>query len=302
MHVTLGNRTFTLGRRRHEMPPALTSALAAVPPNRTFLAQYGKRLRTRNGTPMSCPQESGKADLRDLPAILRIASLLPDTAPEAEINGFLRARFGPRQYRRLIGDGCVRVARSQGEVVGFASIIPWRHPLIALERAAIQWGAGPCHLGFVHWTGADFSRLARTANLIYIAEVAIAPDQPHAASRMLRVLLKSYGEYPEAHFLSACSEIPQMNARAAVLFHRLGLQRVGCVRLPFRLVRSGPYPGRVSVVAPSQSGIWLRTPLRKATAPAAAPPPSPEAERSSPPVKAPASGYGFGGGAGRVLR
>ena len=275
MHLTVGRRTFALGRRRQEMPPALASALEAVPPNRIFFAQYGKRLRNRDRTQRPPPPESRVAVPGDLPAILRIASSLPDNAPEAERNGFLRARFSRRQYRRLIGDGCVRVARIQGEVVGFASVIPWRHPLITRERAAIRWGAGPVHLGFVDWTGEDFSQLARTGNLMYIAEVAIAPDHPHAAQRMLRVLLNLYGEYSEAHFLSACSEIPKVNVRPALLYHRLGLQRVGCVRLPFRLVRSGPYPGRLSVVAPSQSGIWLKTPLRKGSAPDAGPPPSP---------------------------
>lgn len=262
MHLTVGRRTFALSRRRQEMPPALAAALAAVPPNGAILAHYGSRLRNPDKARTSAPPDSGVAVPGDLPAILRIASSLPDTAPEAERHGFLRARFSPRQYRRLIEDGCLRVARAQGEVVGFATGIPWRHPLILLERAAIRWGAGPLHLGCVHWTGEDFSPLARTGNVIYVAEVAVAPDHPHAAQRLLRVLLKWYGEYPDAHVLGACSEIPKMNVRPAVLFHRLGLQRVGCVRLPFRLLRSGPYPGRWSVVAPSQSGIWLKTPLR----------------------------------------
>lgn len=268
MHLTVGRRTFALSRRRQEMPPALAAALAAVPPNGAVLAHFGKRLRNPDGTRTPSPPESGVAVPGDLPAILRIASSLPDTAPEAESHGFLRARFSPRQYQRLIEDGCIRVARAQGEVVGFAAVIPWRHPLISLERAAIRWGAGPLHLGFVHWTGADFSPLARTVAPLYIAEVAIAPDHPHAAQRLLRVLLNLYGEYPEAYFLSACSEIPKVNVRPALLYHRLGLQRVGCVRLPFRLLRSGPYPGRWSVVAPSQTGIWLKTPLRPPARPA----------------------------------
>lgn len=259
MHLTVGRRTFALSRGRHELPPALASALATDPPNGAILAHYGKRTRAPDRTGMAVPG--------DLPALLRIASSLPDTVPEAETNGFLRARFSPRQYRRLIEDGCIRVARNQGEVVGFAAIIPWRHPLITLERAATQWGAGPLHLGFVHWTGTDFSPLARAGNLMYIAEVAIAPGQPRAAQRLLRVLLNLYGEYPEAHFLSACSEIPKVNVRPARLYHRLGLQRVGCVRLPFRFIKIGPYPGRWSVVAPSQSGIWLKTPLRNPARP-----------------------------------
>ena len=36
----------------------------------------------------------------------------------------------------------------------------------------------------------------------------------------------------------------------------------------FRFVRCGPYPGRWSVVAPFQSGIWLKSPLHPAAAPA----------------------------------
>ena len=83
---------------------------------------------------------------------------------------------------------------------------------------------------------------------------------------MLRTLINLYREYPEAHFLGVCSEAPKVNVRPALLFHRLGLRRVGCVRLPFRIVKVGPYPGRWSVIVPFQSGIWLRTPLHKANA------------------------------------
>lgn len=255
MHLKAGSRTFALDRRRHGMPPALAAALAAAVPNRDVLARCGHR-RSRPGSALAAPG--------DLPAILRIAAALSDTAPEAETRGFLRARFRPRQYLRLIEDGCIRTARVQGEVVGFATVIPWRHPLIAAERAAIQWGPQALHLGFVQWSHEDCTPIARAGKLMYIAEVAAAPQHPRAAHRLLPLLLNLYGEYPDCSFFSVCSELPRVNVRPALLYHRLGLRRVGCVRLPFRFVRCGPYPGRWSVVAPFQSGIWLKSPLRPA--------------------------------------
>ena len=258
MHLKAGSRTFALDRRRHGMPPALAAALAAAVPNRAVLARYGNRLH-RPGSALAAPG--------DLPAILRIATALSDAAPEAEIRGFLRARFRPRHYLRLIEDGCVRAARVQGEVVGFATVIPWRHPLIAAERAAIQWGPRALHLGFVQWSHEDCTPIARSGKLMYIAEVATDPQRPRAAHRLLPLLLNLYGEYPDCAFFSVCSELPLVNVRPAVLYHRLGLRRVGCVRLPFRFVRCGPYPGRWSVVAPFQSGIWLKSPLHPAAAP-----------------------------------
>ncbi|NCA83006.1 MAG: hypothetical protein EOM72_09720 [Opitutae bacterium] len=266
MRISIGDRTFFLGSRRHEMPPALTSALAAVEPNTAILERCAMALRDPGRTVPLARSGSEVAAPRDLPEILRIAASLPDTDPEAGSNGFLRARFSPRQYRRLIADGCIRVARVRDDILGFASIIPWRHEYLAVERASVDLKIGPVHLGFMNYSGEDFTRASLTGDIIYLAEVAMTPGTPHATPQLLRMLLRLYTEFPDSCFLSACGEIPKLNLRPALPYHRLGFTRIGCIRVPFRFVRSGPYPGRLSVVAPSQSGIWLKTPLRKANA------------------------------------
>lgn len=240
-------------KRREGIPRELQQALDASPAS-TRLSAYGAKRAQEPGH--SGPLEI--ATIGDLGAILQIVSLYPDNAPQAKNKGFLRGRFSPQEYEQLVEDGCVRVIRENDKTAGFISVIPWSHSLIGPERMVTGLRIGPIGC---HWTKDDYSTVVKRGNISYIAEAAAHPSAPHAGAQLIRGLMQLRTENPENYLVTTCSEAPVVNLHSASLVQSLGFERIGFVWLPLRPMSVGPYPGKIRLVTPFQSGIWCMKPL-----------------------------------------
>jgi len=195
-----------------------------------------------------------RAKVSDLFSMIRILKCWPDDHPQAQSRGFLRPRFSPDEYRQLIGDGCIRVIRDGEKIIGFINVLPWAHPLISQERLAAK-------SFFCHWTGKDYSAALKNGNITYFAEIAADPFVAYSGSRLLRTLGTIRAETPNNYLVGTYSQAPIANVHSAEQLRRCGFELIGYVKLPFRPMKVGPYPGRIGIVSPFQSNIVCMQPL-----------------------------------------
>ena len=200
------------------------------------------------------------ANKEDLAGITTLVSQFPDNSVQAGEKGFLRSRFTPAEYQKLIDDKCLYVVRDKNQVVAFASVLPWNHPLLAPERASVNLKVGPLKIQLCRWTNKDYSTVVESQPILYIADAAVAPNAPHAVSKLIDGLYRLKAQNPNSYIVTTCSEAPLPNTHSAQFVKRLGFERVGYVWLPARPVSVGPYPGKTKIVSPFQSGIWLLEP------------------------------------------
>ncbi len=243
-----------LSEEHRHLPQNLQLALESAHPAARFLARFERVSEGRFVNQVHLEP----AVSQDLDSIIRLVSTYPDNDERAQNRGFLRGRFTAKEYLQLIDDGCIRVVRENEKVKGFISVLPWSHELIGPERFVTKVRFGPIGC---HWTGDDYSAVVKKGSITYIAEAAVATDASGAAAHLIRALPQLRAESPDNYLVTTCSEAPIANLHAATLVQRLGFERIGYVWLPFRPMSVGPYPGKIKLVAPFQSGIWCMKPL-----------------------------------------
>ncbi|MGE3756516.1 MAG: hypothetical protein AB7H97_02105 [Pseudobdellovibrionaceae bacterium] len=197
---------------------------------------------------------------RDLNSIVALISKFPDTAQSASEKGFLRGRFTREEYRKLIKDKCLHVVHENGEVVAFASVLPWNHQMLSLERAVVSLKIGPLKIQLCRWTSKDYANIVESEPILYIADAAVSPESPHAVVKLIDGLAKLRSQNPNSYIVTTSSEAPLPNAHSAQFLKRIGFERIGYVWLPARPMSVGEYPGRTKIIFPFQSGIWVIEP------------------------------------------
>jgi hypothetical protein len=254
MQLVIGQKRFIAETSEPRLPEAIKSAIEVKKSTRldlTLPRSEEHQLKT---------SEIKFASKEDLNGITTLVSQFPDNSIQASEKGFLRGRFSPAEYQKLIDDKCLYVVRDKNQVVAFASVLPWNHHLLAPERASVNLKVGPLKIQLCRWTKKDYSAVVESQPILYIADAAVSPNAPHAVSKLIDGLYSLRAQNPSSYIVTTCSEAPLPNTHSTQFVKRLGFERVGYVWLPARPVSIGPYPGKTKIVSPFQSGIWLLEP------------------------------------------
>lgn len=254
MQLIIGQKKFIAEKSELRLPEAIKGAISVEPSTLLNVTLPRREEQQRKSVGIELATES------DLEDIVKLVSKFPDNSETAIEKGFLRGRFTPEEYKKLIDDRCLYVVRENNQAVAFASVLPWDHSMLALERAVVTLKLGPVKIQLCRWTGKDYANIVESKPILYIADAAVSPDAPHAVSRLIDGLYKLRSENPNTYIVTTCSEAPLPNAHSAQFVKRIGFERVGYVWLPARPMSVGVYPGKIKIVSPFQSGIWLLEP------------------------------------------
>jgi hypothetical protein len=254
MQLIVGQKRFVAEKSEPRLPEAIKVAMSVEPSTRLGVTLPRSEERLGKSAALELATET------DLEGITTLVSKFPDTSSQATEKGFLRGRFTPEEYKKLIDDKCLYVVRENNQVVAFASVLPWNHSMLALERAVVTLKLGPLKIQLCRWTGKDYADVVESKPILYIADAAVSPDAPHAVSKLIDGLYKLRSENPNTYIVTTCSEAPLPNAHSAQFVKRIGFERVGYAWLPARPMSVGAYPGKTQIVSPFQSGIWLLEP------------------------------------------